>query len=64
MRSLSRDIKITLIIKFSLLFILWLICFKDVAKPKISTQQWLLGSQRLVNTTQSSNDAAPFRLNK
>ena len=44
MRSLSRDIKLTLLIKFSLLIILWLVCFKGVEKPSMSTQQWLLGS--------------------
>ena len=43
MRSLARDIKFTLLIKFSLLVILWFICFKGVEKPSISTQQWLLG---------------------
>ncbi len=44
MRSLARDIKITLLIKFSLLTLLWFFCFKDTAKPIISTQQWMLGS--------------------
>ena len=43
MISLSRDIKLTLIIKFTLLIILWFVCFKDTKKPHITTQQWMLG---------------------
>ena len=42
MRSLTRDIQITLFVKFSLLIILWFVCFKGVEKPSINTQQWLL----------------------
>ncbi len=44
MKSLARDIRFTLIIKFSLLTILWLICFKGMKKTTIDTQQWMLGS--------------------
>ena len=58
MRTLARDIKLTLLVKFSLLFILWLICFKDVVKPAIDTQQWLFGSKALVD--KNSNPKAPF----
>ncbi len=43
MRSLARDIQLTLIIKFSLLIILWLVCFKHVEKPSMNRSQWLLG---------------------
>ena len=43
MRSLARDIKLTLLIKFSLLIILWFVCFKGVEKPSMSTQRLLLG---------------------
>ena len=44
MKSLARDIRFTLIIKFTLLTILWFVCFKGVKKPAIDTQQWMLGS--------------------
>ncbi len=43
MKSLSRDVVLTLIIKLSLLFILWFVCFKGVEKPSKNAQQWLLG---------------------
>ena len=45
MRSLARDIQLTLFIKFFLLFILWFVCFKNTEKPAITTQQWMLGSE-------------------
>ncbi|MBN9225974.1 MULTISPECIES: cytochrome oxidase putative small subunit CydP [Legionella] len=41
---IKRDILITLIIKFTLLILLWVICFKNVEKPHQSNEQWLLGS--------------------
>lgn len=44
MKPLTRDILITLLVKFSLLFTLWLVCFKDVQKPPKDTKLWLLGS--------------------
>ena len=43
MRSLARDIRLTLFIKFSLLILLWFVCFKQVEKPRLSSQAWLLG---------------------
>ena len=43
MRSLAGDIRVTLLIKFTLLIILWLICFKGVEKPSMNTKEWLLG---------------------
>ena len=49
MRTLARDIKLTLIIKFSLLIILWFICFKNVEKPSMNTQQWLFGTKLHAN---------------
>ena len=42
-QSLTRDIKITLLIKFFLLFVIWFVCFKHVEKRTIDTQQWLIG---------------------
>jgi hypothetical protein len=43
-KPLTRDILLTLIVKFSLLFLLWFVCFKNVEKPNKNTAQWLLGS--------------------
>ncbi|WP_165482428.1 cytochrome oxidase putative small subunit CydP [Legionella parisiensis] len=45
-KPLTRDILITLIIKFSLLILLWLICFKDVRRSHQSNEQWLLGTSQ------------------
>lgn len=44
MKPLTRDILITLSIKFSLLFLLWFLCFKNVEKSRQSNEQWLLGT--------------------
>lgn len=44
MKNLSRDIVITLIVKFTLLTILWWVCFRHVEKPHYDQQQWLFGS--------------------
>jgi len=43
-KPLTRDIVLTLIFKFFLLFLLWMICFKNVEKSHKNTEQWLLGS--------------------
>lgn len=43
-KPLTRDILVTLTIKFILLILLWVICFKNVEKPQQSNEQWLLGS--------------------
>ena len=44
MNTLARDIRLTLIIKFLLLVILWSVCFKGAVKNTVSMQQWLYGS--------------------
>lgn len=43
-KPLTRDILLTLIVKFLLLFLLWFVCFKHVEKPNAKNGQWLLGS--------------------
>ncbi|MDR3443579.1 MAG: hypothetical protein P4L65_11300 [Legionella sp.] len=49
-KPITRDILVTLIIKFSLLITLWVVCFKGVEKPrKENTAQWLLGSKEQKN---------------
>lgn len=40
--SISRDISITLTIKFILLFALWWINFSHVHKPVVDVKQWML----------------------
>jgi hypothetical protein len=55
MQYLARDIKLTLLIKFTLLLILWWVCFKPAEKPVINTQLWLLGSVSQPNTTDIAN---------
>lgn len=44
MKPLTRDILLTLSVKFLLLIVLWWVCFKDVEKSSKNTQQWLLGT--------------------
>lgn len=44
MNKLARDIRITLVIKFLLLIILWVVCFKGAVKNTVSMQKWLYGS--------------------
>ncbi len=50
MKPLTRDISVTLIIKLTLLFALWFVCFKGAHKPMQNASNWLLG-------TNSSSDA-------
>ena len=40
----ARDITITLIIKITLLVLLWFLCFKGVDKSNIPPKEWLFGS--------------------
>jgi hypothetical protein len=44
MKTLARDVTVTLIVKLSLLILLWIVCFKGVEKPSKDPQQWLLGA--------------------
>ncbi len=53
MKILTRDISLTLIIKLTLLFALWFVCFKGNHKPITDSHQWFFGS-----TTQSNNRGA------
>lgn len=48
-KPLTRDILITLVVKFSLLILLWIICFKDVERSHQSNEQWLLGTSQQKN---------------
>lgn len=45
MRSLARDIQFTLLIKFLLLIILWVVCFRNVQKPSTDVQQWMFSQK-------------------
>ncbi|KTD10484.1 cytochrome oxidase putative small subunit CydP [Legionella hackeliae] len=51
MKPLTRDILLTLSVKFALFFLLWFVCFKDVEKPAKDMRQWLLGSSLQSDTT-------------
>ena len=42
MKPITRDIITTLIIKFTLLISLWIVCFKNVDKSQLDTNHWLL----------------------
>lgn len=44
MSTLTHDIRVTLIVKFLLLIVLWFVCFKGAEKNTVSMQQWLYGS--------------------
>lgn len=46
----GRDIRLTLFIKFSLLFLLWFFCIKGMKHPTLPTEQWLLGTGKQVQT--------------
>lgn len=45
MKSLSRDVVLTLIVKLSLLFLLWYVCINGVEKPSLTAKQWIMGHQ-------------------
>lgn len=44
MKSLTRDITVTLIVKLSLLMLLWWVCFHGVEKPSKDARRWMLGA--------------------
>lgn len=44
MKKITRDIRLTLTIKFLLLIVLWVVCFKGAVKNTVSMPQWLYGS--------------------
>ncbi|KTD23246.1 cytochrome oxidase putative small subunit CydP [Legionella londiniensis] len=53
MKPLTRDVLVTLLVKFTLLTALWVLCFKGIEKPQKDARQWLLGSE--VNKIQSTS---------
>lgn len=55
MKPLTRDITVTLLIKFTLLILLWIVCFKHIEKPVKNTEQWLLGT----NLTKDASQVKP-----
>lgn len=59
MKRLTRDIQMTLIIKFTLLIVLWVFCFKGAEKNKVSMQQWLYGSGTSTLNTKASVTEMP-----
>jgi len=57
MKSLANDIRLTLIIKITLIFLLWFVCFKDAKKPVINPQQWFLGHSEATTKIAPPNQA-------
>jgi len=55
MRTFARDIQITLLVKLTLLFILWFICFKNTKKPSIDSEQWMLGKNVVASKSHNIN---------
>ena len=49
MKSISRDISLTLILKIALLVLLWWVGFSHIERPKVNAQKWMLGSIFEVN---------------
>ncbi len=45
MKPLTRDISLTLIIKFLLLFLLWWFCVRTMHPKNEKNDAWLLGSK-------------------
>ena len=64
MRSFARDIQITLLIKLTLLFILWFICFKNTKKPSIDTEQWMLGKNDVASKAAHIDTKHNFKNNQ
>lgn len=52
MKQITRDISLTLIFKFILLFILWWVCVKDAIRP---TKQQIRNN--LIQSTEVKNDS-------
>lgn len=44
MRTIQRDISLTLFIKVLLLIILWVVCFRGHKHPHVDGPTWLLGA--------------------
>ncbi|MFZ4077509.1 MAG: hypothetical protein ACOYKA_05940 [Legionellaceae bacterium] len=49
MTSFKRDISVTLVLKFLLLFIVWWVGFGHFKKPIINSKQWILQSTHEVD---------------
>lgn len=60
MKTISRDISLTLMIKLLMLFILWYVCFKGMHKPVNDVSRWLLGSNS--GTQVAGNDKSSSQL--
>lgn len=54
MKPLTRDILLTLLFKFTLLLMLWWVCFHDVERSHLTQTEWLLGS--MVQSAQAPSE--------
>lgn len=43
MKPITREISLTLLLKLTLLFLVWFYCFKGTHKPIKDTREWFLG---------------------
>lgn len=56
MNTITRDIRLTLLIKFLLLMVLWIVCFKGAGKNTVSMQQWLYGSSVIESASKNNKN--------
>ncbi|WP_411550309.1 cytochrome oxidase putative small subunit CydP [Legionella maceachernii] len=54
MKSIRRDIQITLLVKLVFLFVLWWVCFKGGSKTSMIPQNWLTASSMNSQSTLST----------
>ena len=55
MKKITKDILLTLMIKFFLLTMLWFFCFKGAEKNTVEMSQWLYGSKHNISETMTEH---------
>ena len=50
MKNITKDIQLTLAVKFVLLIALWVLCFKGAEKNTVGLAQWLYGANTEATT--------------
>ncbi len=53
MKTITKDITLTLCFKFILLIVLWMVCFRGIAKNPVHLAQWLYGPMQETLTIKS-----------
>lgn len=54
MKTFTRDITITIIVKMILLFILWWVCVRGMHSVDSGTQEWLFGKKEQSMSSQNN----------